>query len=107
MIVMAILGMLVSMVFPYYARDRAAAQANTCISNLILIQDAASQFALEKRKRTGDPINYPTDLIPYIKLTSAGHIPICPASGTYSITSVGTNAICSLGSTVNPPHVVQ
>jgi prepilin-type N-terminal cleavage/methylation domain-containing protein len=106
MIVMAILGMLLAMVIPYYVRDRAVAQATTCISNLILIHEAETQFALEKRRKSGDPINFPADLLPYIKLTLKGQIPPCPANGAYSINIVGTNPICSLGSSVNPGHLM-
>ena len=62
-------------------------------------------FATEKSKKNGDPINYPDDLAPYM-LNSNGQVPACPAGGTYSCGVVGTPATCSIGSTVNPPHVL-
>ncbi len=52
------------------------------------------------------PINYPTDLIPYIKLNSNASIPQCPAGGTYADAAVGTNPTCTL-STLTPPHALQ
>ena len=106
MIVVMILGVLLSIAITNYVRQRASAQANTCISNLLKIESAAAQFAVENRKRTGDPINFPDDLKPYIKLNTNGQIPSCPASGTYSIAAVGSNPVCSLGTTVNPPHLM-
>jgi prepilin-type N-terminal cleavage/methylation domain-containing protein len=106
MVVVAILAMLLAIVIPYYVKQRASAQASGCINNLTKIEAAANEFALEKSKKTGDLINYPDDLKPYIKLTKLGEIPVCPASGTYEMTAVGAFPSCSLGSSVNPPHVV-
>ena len=80
--------------------------ANACINNLREIDDAAQEFALEKNKTNGEAINYPNDLTPYIKLNRAGSIPGCPAGGTYSETTVGVPPNCSLGNTVNPPHLL-
>jgi prepilin-type N-terminal cleavage/methylation domain-containing protein len=105
MIVILILAMLLAIVVPYYVKQRATAQANGCINNLIKIEAAANEFALECGKKTGDPINYPTDLIAYIK-PQAGHIPPCPAGGVYQIASVGGYPTCSLGTTVTPNHVI-
>jgi hypothetical protein len=61
---------------------------------------------LEHNLRTGDPINFPNDLTPYIKLNSAGKIPGCPQGGTYHITKVGEIPTCSLDKTVTPAHAL-
>ena len=106
MIVVAIIGLLAAIAIPNFVNARARAQATTCINNLRQIDAAANQFALEKGKKTGDPITYPTDLTPYVKLNSAGSIPPCPAGGTYTCALVGTNPVCSL-STLDPPHMLQ
>jgi prepilin-type N-terminal cleavage/methylation domain-containing protein len=108
MVVIGILGLLLAIVIPNYVRARANAQASACINNLGKVEDAASQFALEKGLKSGDPINYPGDLTPYIKLNSAGSIPSCPAGGIYTIdtSSNKPQADCSLGSTVNPAHIL-
>jgi prepilin-type N-terminal cleavage/methylation domain-containing protein len=105
MIVVMILGLLCSIVIPYYVQQRASAQGRACINNLHKISEAESQFSLETGKKSGDPISYPSDLTPYIRLNSAGQIPSCPAGGVYSLTAVGTFPACSLGNTVEPPHV--
>lgn len=106
MVVVCILAMLLAIVVPYYVKQRASAQANACINNLTKIEAAANQFALETGKNTGDSINYPTDLKPYIKLTKTDEIPACPAGGTYQMAAVGTFPSCSLSNSVDPEHVV-
>ena len=105
MIVVAIIGLLAAIAIPNFVKARATSQANACINNMRQIDAAASQFALEKGKKTGDAITYPDDLTPYIKMNAGSSVPPCPAGGTYACTVVGTGATCSLGSTVTPPHI--
>jgi prepilin-type N-terminal cleavage/methylation domain-containing protein len=106
MIVVAIIGLLAAIAIPNFVNARTYAQAKACINNLVKIDAVACQFALENGKRNGDPINYPNDLTPYIKLNRAGSIPGCPAGGTYSENLVGASPACSLGDTVTPAHVL-
>ena len=106
MIVVAIIGLLAAIAIPNFVKARATSQANGCINNLRQINAAESQFALEQHKTTGDTINFPGDLTPYIKLNSGGSLPICPAGGSYDCSAVGTNATCTL-STLTPPHAIQ
>jgi type IV pilus assembly protein PilA len=107
MIVVAIIGLLAAIALPNLKKARASSQANACINNLRQIDAAANQFALEKGKRTGDSINFPNDLTPYIKLTSAGVIPPCPIGGDYYQDNiVGMIPTCSIGSAVTPAHVM-
>ncbi len=106
MIVVCILALLLAIAVPNYVKQRASAQANTCINTLTKIEAAANEFALINGKKTGDVINYPADLSPYIKLNSNGLIPPCPAGGTYQIPAVGAFPTCSLSNQVNPPHIV-
>ena len=86
--------------------EQATAGANQCINMLRQIDAAANQFALERGKRTGDPINFPTDLTPYIRLDRNGKIPACSLGGDYTLKSVGESPTCSLGSTAKPAHVL-
>jgi prepilin-type N-terminal cleavage/methylation domain-containing protein len=104
MIVVAIIGLLAAIAIPNFVSARARAQANACINNLKQIDGAANEFALEQGKETGDPINFPTDLTPYIKLNASGSMPACPAGGTYSDATVGATPTCSLGNSVSPGH---
>jgi prepilin-type N-terminal cleavage/methylation domain-containing protein len=106
MIVVAIIGLLAAIAIPNFVKARATSQANACINNLRQIDSAASQFAIERNKKTGDAITYPTDLTPYIKLNSNSSIPPCPANGSYTESTVGNAPTCSLSSTVTPAHIL-
>ena len=104
MIVVAIIGLLAAIAIPNFVKARATSQANACINNLRQIDAASNQFALENKKKTTDPITYPGDLTPYIKLNAAGSIPPCPAGGNYSCATVGATPACTLANTVTPGH---
>ena len=106
MIVVAIIGLLLAITIPNYVRARANSQATTCINNLRQLSGAVSQYALENHIASGASVTL-NNLLPYLKLTSAGSLPPCPASGTYSVTTTTNDATCSLGSTVTPPHVLN
>jgi prepilin-type N-terminal cleavage/methylation domain-containing protein len=105
MIVVAIIGLLAAIAIPNFVKARATSQANACINNMRQIDAAASQFALEKGKTTGQSITFPDDLTPYIKLNAGAAIPACPAGGSYTCNAVGTPTTCSLSSNVDPAHV--
>ena len=109
MIVVAIIGVLAAIGIPSFLKARSRSQATACINNLRQIEAAVQQFAIEKGKRVGDNVSYPDDISAYIKLNSEGSIPPCPAYGNYSLKNVGEvpQAVCDLGTTVDPPHVLQ
>ena len=107
MIVVAIIGLLAAIAIPNFVRARATSQANACINNLRQIDGAIQEFAIETGKKVGDPINYPTDLLPYLKLNASNKVPPCPAGGTYNVNPVAStpSVSCSLGTTVTPAHI--
>jgi prepilin-type N-terminal cleavage/methylation domain-containing protein len=109
MIVVAIIGLLAAIAIPNFVHSRAKSQATACINNMRQIDSAIQQFSMESGKSAGSTINYPADLTPYIKLNSASQIPGCPANGQYQAQPVGSlpSVLCSLGSTVDPPHALQ
>jgi|SRR5450756_641949 len=106
MIVVAIIGLLAAIAIPNFVRARATSQANACINNLHKISDASDEYAIEHNKTTGDPVSLHIDLTPYIKMNSAGKLPICPAHGTYDLENIGDQPTCTLGNSVNPQHVL-
>jgi hypothetical protein len=62
-----------------------------CMNNLRIIDGAKDQWALEKRKGTGDVANA-ADVAEYCK----GNVfPECPAGGAYTLNPIGTPATCS------------
>jgi hypothetical protein len=75
-------------------RAKAAAQQNTCINHLRLIDGAKQQWALENGKSLN---NIPTweDIKPYLGRGGSG-IPLCPAGGTYQLNSVAQNPTCTV-----------
>jgi prepilin-type N-terminal cleavage/methylation domain-containing protein len=104
MIVVAIIGLLAAIAIPNFVRARASSQKSACISNLRQIDSAAQTWALENRKTTGDSylIN---NIKSYLKLDSAGNVPACPASGTYSPgATLSDPPTCSLSA---QGHVLQ
>jgi hypothetical protein len=106
LVIVAVIGFLVWIAIPNFIKSRAISAANPCINNLRQIDAAANQFALEHNLTNGSPINFPSDLTPYIKLNTAGKIPRCPQGGIYHISKVGETPTCSLGTTVTPAHVL-
>ena len=108
MIVVAIIGLLAAIAIPNFVKARATSQANACINTLRQIDAASAQWALEQKKTSGSVASLSTDLLPYIKANSNGQMPECPGGGSYTDSvTLGTNPVCSLGTTVTPPHVLQ
>ena len=80
--------------------------AEDCIKNLRQIDAAKKQWVLEHNGKTGDVVTE-YDLTPYTKLDSECYVfPTCPQGGAYTIGKIGEPPTCSLGTTVNPPHVL-
>jgi prepilin-type N-terminal cleavage/methylation domain-containing protein len=104
MIVVAIIGLLAAIAIPNFVRARTTSQQNACINNLRQIDGAIQQWALETKAASGASTSI-NAVKPYIKLTSTGALPACPASGTYAVTTVSTNPTCTL-STATQAHVL-
>ena len=107
MIVVAIIGLLAAIAIHNFVRARATSQANACINNMRQIDAAVNEWALEKGMKTGDgPATLTADLTPYIKLNSQGKKPSCPDGGVYALKKIGDTPTCSLGSNINPSHIL-
>ena len=102
MIVVSIIGLLMAVLIPNVRTANARARAQACVLNLKTINADVEMFRNDKGKKGGDPVNFPDDLMPYMD-----KVPVCPGGGTYSISAVGSDPTCSLGTTVTPPHVLQ
>lgn len=94
MIVVAIIGLLVSIVIPQWQRYRKIARVKVCVANLRQLDHAKAQWAFETRKSGGD-VPIMTDLTPYIQRNET---PACPADGTYDLRQVSQFPSCSLAS---------
>ncbi len=92
MIVVAILGVLLSVAFPNYLKSRSQARKQMCIENLPQIEAAKQVWGMENGKKDGD-VPVKTDLIgppSYIK-----RMPECAGGGTYDFKAIGHNATCT------------
>src|SRR5471030_3046726 len=108
MIVVAIIGLLAAIAIPNFIRARATAQANACINNLRQIEAGVNQWAMENGQPSGTSIPGISTVSVYIKLNSASSIPMCPASGNYTTTSVGSVPQVQFSlSTLTPSHRLQ
>jgi prepilin-type N-terminal cleavage/methylation domain-containing protein len=101
MIVVAIIGLLAAIAIPNFVKARTTSQTNACINNLRQLDGAINEWALEMKQTTGASVAI-ANLTPYIKLNSASSIPACPASGTYTVTTVGANPTCNIVNHVLP-----
>src|SRR5437660_11282788 len=83
MIVVAIIGLLAAIAIPNFVRARTTSQQNACINNLRQLDGAVQQYALENKLSSAATYTL-AKLNPYIKLTTSGNLPACPAGGSYS-----------------------
>ena len=93
MMVLAVLGLLLGIALPAFARRREFARQQLCISNLGQIESAKQRWGVEQGKSDGD-LPAVSDLIgggSYIP-----RMPECPAGGVYSFRVIGTNATCTI-----------
>jgi prepilin-type N-terminal cleavage/methylation domain-containing protein len=100
MIVVAIIGVLLAVAVPAWAKSRNSARVKVCISNLRQVYAAKLQWAIEAKK-IDDDIPRTTDLVPYLR---GGLMPGCPIDGTFRIRRVSKYPTCSfypIGHTLN------
>lgn len=90
MIVVAIIGLLAAIAIPNFVKARTQAQTNSCIANLKQIDGAKQIWAIDSGGTEASLPVMATHLVPtYIKRT-----PTCPASGTYTVGTVGIVPVC-------------
>src|SRR5437868_8980977 len=91
MIVVAIIGLLAAIAIPNFVKARTTSQQNACINNLRQLDGAVQQYALENKLASTATYTL-ANLNPYIKLTTGGNLPGCPAGGVYKEGATVTNA---------------
>lgn len=98
MIVVLIIGILLAIAVPNFVKSRETSRTRTCVANLKQIDSAKEQHGMQARLATGDTITW-SDLTPdYVKRQ-----PSCPSGGTYTISVLGTDPVCSIGG----DHILQ
>jgi len=93
MIVVAIIGLLAAIAIPNFVKARTTSQTNACINNLVKINGAKEQWALENKQVTGAT---PGDTDLFGNSLYIATKPTCPANGTYTVGAIGTNPSCSV-----------
>jgi prepilin-type N-terminal cleavage/methylation domain-containing protein len=104
MIVVAIIGLLAAIGIPNFVRARQTAQANACINNLRVIDEAKQQWALETgQNATALPVG--SDITPYLG-RSGTTLPTCPIGHTdYNILAMNVVPTCpNASATSTGPH---
>ena len=97
LVIFTIFSVCLIIAIPNFIKARAIRSSQPCINNLRQIDAAANQFAIERHNKTGELINFPNDLTPYLQ---ASKIPSCPCGGIYSLKKVGDEPACSLAGTI-------
>jgi len=96
MIVVAIIGIIIAIAIPGFMRAREVSRATSCQENLIKIEGAVDQWAVEYDKSDGFSLTW-ADLVGktlYLKKT-----PRCRGGGCYPATmSVGVTPTCDYSS---------
>ena len=95
MVVVVIIGLLLAIAIPNFAKNRTTAQTKTCGDNLLQIESAKQQWALEAEKTNGDIVTDADLFGPTLYLKTK---PACPAGGVYTLNPIGINATCSIAS---------
>ncbi|MFH0907245.1 MAG: prepilin-type N-terminal cleavage/methylation domain-containing protein [bacterium] len=88
MVVVAVIGMLCTIVYPAYARAREVSMMNSCINNLRLIANAKDTYAMDNNNKAPAMLDfYPT----YIARN-----PICAAGGSYLVGALDVPVECTV-----------
>ncbi|MBM3334916.1 prepilin-type N-terminal cleavage/methylation domain-containing protein [Candidatus Sumerlaeota bacterium] len=92
MIVVAIIGVIIAIAIPGFMRAREVSRATACQENLVKIEGAVDQWAVEYDKKDGDSTDWAALVgkTLYLKKT-----PKCRGGGNYSVPfAVGTTPSC-------------
>jgi len=108
MIVVAIIGILITIAVPGFLRARENARGRACQENLAKIDGSKEQYALENNLSNGSAC----DMSNLVLANRTGYMrstPACPSGGSYTVAVIGTDPSCSIGTTNAPfeEHVLQ
>lgn len=91
MIVVAVIGIMMSIALPNFARARTTAQKNICIKNLSVLEQTKQQWGFENKKQaTATPTV--AQIQAYFGQT---RMPVCPGRGTYTLQRLDRNPTCT------------
>lgn len=98
MVVLLIVGLLMAIAVPQWAKSRDRSRRMTCLANLKQIEDAKDVTAMTNQLKPGDTVTE-EELVPqFLKGTG---LPDCPSGGTYDIKPIGESVECSIHGVVH------
>lgn len=107
MMVVSIISIIFAISAPSLVVAREKARSRACIRNLRTIDSAKEQYGLDNRLSSGSSLPALSALCgagttTYIK----GGTPRCPSGGGYTLNALGTNPVCSIGSSAVVAHAL-
>ena len=103
-IIVLVVGFFAMTAIPNFVRS-GTSPANACINNLRIIDAAKQQWAIENEITNSDVVVKKYQITNY--LGRNGKMPHCPSGGIYIIGKLSNSPTCSLGTNVNPAHILQ
>ena len=95
--VVAIIGLIASIVIPSFVNGRKASQKNACIANLKQIDGAKALWAENQKATNGAPVSVENLYGLHIGTLQYIKEPHCPAGGLYDTGNIGQPARYTLG----------
>ncbi|MEW6156878.1 MAG: prepilin-type N-terminal cleavage/methylation domain-containing protein [Verrucomicrobiota bacterium] len=92
LITLGVIGLLVGIAIPAFAKARRNTWVKVCISNLKKVEDAKAMWAFENKK-LDSAVPTAADLAPFF---STKRMPACPGGGSYKIKRISANPTCSM-----------
>ena len=102
MIVVAIIGIIIAIAVPGFVRARQQSRMRACQENLVKIDGAKEQFALETNLVVGAAILQADLEGPTLYLKTW---PLEPAGGVYTVGVLGADPVCTVAA-ANPGHSI-
>lgn len=111
MVVMAVIAIVVAIATPTWLRQRELSRGRACQENLLKIDGAKEQYALEFKAKNGSTVTMDDIVVPPGSTAGQGYMratPLCPSSGTYVLNLIGASPECTIGDSIAPwePHIV-
>jgi len=103
-LLLALLILLAVVVVPNFRHARTTSPPPICLGNLVQIDAAKEQWALDNKKTNGTPLTSAdiADILGYMKGSA---MPVCPAGGVYSFGKIGKDPTCSLAAALG--HTIR
>ena len=88
LVTVAIMGLLLGIAVPNVMTARGAAQENACQGNMVMIEAAIEQWALDTNQASG--IDIAANQANWDDYLRNGSLPACPSAGVYAYNGNGT-----------------